>query len=208
MASKKGNDYFSMFVEMVDTAVKAVEQLSNALHNFDPANTLQQQMDDLHAVESTGDRQKHLLLQKLTKEFITPIEREDILSLANELDDVTDSIEDILLNLYMYNIQTIRPEALEFIVIVEQCCKELRTVMTQFGNFKKSDTLKSSIVELNRLEEVGDRLYTQAVHTLYVEQENLYETIGWTEVYRCFEKCCDTCEHVSDVVESAVMGNS
>jgi len=203
----KENNYFDMFVEMVDISNQAAEKLGAILNDFQP-KTLSQQIDALHGIESLGDSQKHQMMETLAKEFIAPIEREDIMDLANEIDDVTDSVEDVLRKIYMYNIQYILPEALEFMKLVRQCCKELHTIMREFSSFKKSKTIRDSIIELNRLEELGDKLYLDAVHMLYVQKGDPFETVAWTEVFNSFEKCCDTCEHVADVVSGVIMKNT
>ena len=108
----------------------------------------------------------------------------------------------------MYNIQTIRPEALDFVDVIVQCCNALKKTMEDFQNFRKSTTIHDSIVEINRLEEVGDRLYTEAVRSLYLNCQNPIETVSWTEIFDRLESCCDACEHVANVVESVVMKNT
>jgi len=207
MSGKKDNIYFEMFVEMSEISNQAVKKLKEVLHDFHP-DKLGGTMKELHDIESAGDECKHKLMEKLAKEFITPIEREDIMALADELDDVTDAIEDILLKIYMYNIQMILPDALEFMQIIENCCKELTHVMKEFPNFKKSKTINDSIIEINHLEELGDKLYLDSVHALYVKKGDPLEITAWREVYSCFEKCCDTCEHVADVVADVIMKNT
>ena len=203
----KNNDYFELFIELVDFCVAAAENLSETLHNFD-ANKLPETMKLLHAVEHNADVKKHEMIKKLTAEFITPIEREDIILLSQEIDDVTDSIEDVLLKIYMFNITEIREEALEFCKIITNCCKAIKMVMENFHNFKKSADLRTNLIEINRLEEEGDELYTNAVRRLYTTSKDPIEIIAWTETFRRFEQCCDNCEDIADVVESVIMKNS
>lgn len=205
--AKNHNDYFKMFENMVVTSCRAAGKLQSVLSNYSMED-LDDNMKALHKIESEGDSQKHHLMKTLAKEFITPIEREDILQLADEIDDVTDSIEDILLKMYMYNVKEIQPNAIAFSDIIVQCCGELLSTMKEFATFKKSKTIHNSIIEMNRLEETGDQLYIQAVRTLYSERRDPLDTMVWTELYGCFEKCCDTCEHVVDVVEGVIMKNT
>lgn len=207
MAKTAGNDYFQMFVTMTEISCKITEKLQDILKNFE-VDSLFAQMEQLHSFENEGDREMHSLLEKLAKEFITPIERDDILTLAREIDDVTDSVEDVLQRIYMYNISEISEEAHAFVDIILRCCRELQNIMLEFRNFKKSKTLHASIVEVNRLEEEGDKLFIEAVRKLYTEKNDIYATIAWTEVYACLEKCCDKCEHVANIVEGVVMNNT
>ncbi|MEG0017394.1 MAG: DUF47 family protein, partial [Hydrogenoanaerobacterium sp.] len=104
--------------------------------------------------------------------------------------------------------KSMRPEALKFTDVILKCCITLKTVMEEFRNFRKSTTIQASIIEINRLEEVGDALYSTAMRELYLNCTNPIEIIAWTQTLDCFEKCCDACEHVANVVESVIMKNS
>ncbi|WP_312642140.1 DUF47 family protein [Hydrogenoanaerobacterium sp.] len=207
MGNKKDYNYYDMFVKMVDYSCQAAEMLHDVLTNFD-ADKLHDKITEMHNLEHGADMCKHDMMNKLVREFITPIEREDIMELAQELDEVTDNIEDVLLRVYMYNITAIRPEALEFSNVIVSCCKALKKAMEDFHNFRKSTTVQTSIIEINRLEEVGDKLYTESVRRLYVNCKDPIEIIAWTETLDRLEKCCDACEHAANVVESVIMKNS
>ena len=207
MSSKKDYNYYDMFVKMVDYSCQSAEILHNLFTNFD-TEQLQEKIVEMHNLEHGADMCKHDMMNKLVREFITPIEREDIMELAQELDEVTDNIEDVLLRVYMYNITTIHPEALEFSNVIVSCCKALKKAMEEFHNFRKSTTVQTSIIEINRLEEVGDKLYTESARKLYVNCKDPIEIIAWTETLDRLEKCCDACEHAANVVESVIMKNS
>lgn len=206
-ATKKDNDYFGIFVEMVEYSCLAARNLQETLNNFDPEK-LPDTMRFLHHIEHTADIVKHDMMTQLVKEFITPIEREDIMEMAQQIDNVTDCIEDVLMRIYMYNIKTILPEALEFADTIVKCCDELKKIVEEFPHFRKSTTIHGHIVQVNYLEEVGDKIYTEAVHTLYSTEHTVLEIIGWTETFERLEKCCDACEDVADVVESVIMKNA
>ena len=207
MGRKKDHDYFSMLVDGVSYACSAAELLHNDLQHFEP-DKLPQHIDEMHKIEHTADLAKHDMLEKLLKEFITPIDREDILELAGAIDDVTDSLEDVLLRMYMYNITALREEALQFSTIIIQCCSEMKTMMEEFSNFRKSKKIKDTIIEINRLEEEGDKLFTQALHRLYASPNDPTEIMVWTSLYDQLEHCCDLCEDVADVVERVILTNS
>ena len=80
--------------------------------------------------------------------------------------------------------------------------------MQEFADFKKSKTLHGLIVEINALEEEGDRVYMEIMRRLHSEVTDPLEIIAWREIYNYLEKCCDACEHVADVVESVMMKNT
>ena len=166
MTGKRDHLYFELLQEGVRYAVEAAAQLQNDLEHFD-ASVLNQQIDTMHELEHQADLTKHQAMEKLIREFITPLEREDILGLTSAIDDVTDSIEDVLLRLYMFNIHELRPDALEFSRIVAQCCAALQDLMDEFPHFRKSKTIREKIIEINHLEEIGDRLFTRKPCTAF-----------------------------------------
>jgi len=169
---------------------------------------LAENMNALHAVEHSADARKHQIMKKLVKEFITPIEREDIMSLCDKIDDVTDAIDDVLMRIYMNNITRIRDDVIPFTDLIIKCCDILKQIMDEFPNFKKSNSLMQHIITLTTLEEEGDRLYMTAMRRLHTQSADPVEIITWREVYEFLEKCCDACEHAADVVESVIMKNT
>ena len=80
--------------------------------------------------------------------------------------------------------------------------------MTDFVDFKKSKELHRLIIEINALEEEGDKLFIDSMRRLHIEVKDPLEVIAWREIYIYLEKCCDACEHVADAVESVIMKNS
>jgi len=208
MAKKKTDTYFSAFENMVAISIKAVEKLEEILKNFN-VDALPERLDELHVIESEGDKAKHTILETLAKDFVTPIDREDIFNIVSEIDDVTDAVEDVLIKIYMYNIRSITSHALEFAAIARKCCHMLGDVMSHFSRYRQAkDELHKSIIAINDMEENGDDLYIRAMHALYTAQGDPLETMGWTEIYGCLENCCDNCEDVADVIEGVIMKNS
>ena len=207
MAKKTENNYFLMMKEAAVCANEAAVMLNKILHNHNPA-TLADMKSEIHVIENRGDALRRSLVEKLVKEFITPIERDDIMALADQLDDVIDGVEEVVLKMYMYNVKNIRPEALEFADLVEQSTASLITVFDEFENFRKSKDLKDAIIEINRLEEVGDALYTKSIRRLYENGADIMDVIAWTEIFNCLESACDVCEHTADLVELVILRNT
>ncbi|MFA5636979.1 MAG: DUF47 family protein [Anaerovoracaceae bacterium] len=201
------DNYFNTFVKLVEFSCKSARLLIEVMTDYQPEK-LEERMREMHEIEHSADLEKHLMIERLAREFITPIEREDIMELADQIDNVTDSIEDVLMRLYMFNITVIRKDALDVAIIIEQACEALKKALEEFSNFRKSKTLHKHIVEVNRLEEVGDKIYTEATRRLYVSEMNPVAVSAWTHVFHILEKACDSCEDVSDVIESVMMKNS
>ncbi len=207
MAKKQDAFYFETFVASVDCACQAATILNDTLHNFQP-DTLPEQLHSIHAVEHAADCKKHELMEVLVKAFITPIEREDIMLLSQNIDDLVDQIEDVLIRLYCNNIQSIRPDALQTADLLIKSCTAVRALMVEFADFKHSKKLREQIININSLEEEADKLFIASIRDLHVNCSDPLEVFNWHELYRYLEHCIDACEHIADIVESVIMKNS
>ncbi len=204
---KKKTNYFQLLKDLPLYTQSAAEYLQNSLLEFEP-DTLAKSLEEMHAIEHSADLALHVLSEKLAREFITPIERQDIFSIANMIDDVTDSIEDVLMCLYMYNISSLRKESLAFAEVIVACSNELITLMSEFQDFRTSDDIRGPIIEINDLEEQGDAIYVHSIRTLFEERRDPIEVVAWMEIFSRLETCCDNFENVSQTVEHVIMKNT
>ena len=207
MAKKQDSFYFDSFYSCIDYSCQAAHLLDEVMRTFSPGD-IGERLAEMHAIEHGADVKKHELLNVLAKAFITPIEREDILLLSQNIDEVTDQIEDVLLRLYCNNVQVVRPDALKLAEVMIRCCEEGKKMTQEFADFKHSKTLHTHIVNINTLEEEADALFISSLRTLHTTCTDPLEIIVWREIYTYMEKCVDACEHVADTVESVVMKNS
>ena len=208
MAKARKNDpYFNDFVTLANFACQAAEYLQISLKDFLPS-TLSDRRKAMHEIEHAADMVRHNLTGRLVKEFVAPIDREDITNLAAQLDDVIDKIEDVLIRIYMYNVKSIHPSAVNFADVIVKCCNAMQRAMTEFTNFQKSTSLRDIIIEVNTLEEEGDTLYIDSMHDMYTKGGDPIEIMVWSELFDRFEDCCDACEHVADLLELISMKNS
>lgn len=204
----KGNEYnyFDLFVKLVGYSYQASDMLSDMIKKFNPSH-ISVMMEEMHKIEHGADIEIHNMKKHLTKEFITPIDREDILNIAYTIDDITDCIEDVLIKAYMFNILRMPPKSMDFAVIISKSCETLKKLTTEFSNFKKSDKVYKYISEVKSLEEDGDRVYKMAVRNLYTGRFEESHLLAYTEIYECLEECNDACEHASEMIESVIMKN-
>lgn len=207
MSKKQDEFYFNNFIECTEFSCQAAYLLKNILREFKPEN-MEKTLSDIHAIEHGADDKKHQMTDKLARAFITPIEREDIVSLSHNIDELTDKIEEVFIRIYINNVRTIKREAMQMLDIVIQCCEEVCSLMKEFANFKVSKELKNHIIRINSLEEEADQLYIASMRKLHTETQDVLEVLAWREIYSYLEKCADACEHVADVVGSVVMKNS
>ena len=112
MAKKDNNFYFDTFAKGIYYAYDAAVLLQNYFNDFNTAD-IKAKIDEMHSIEHSADEVKHEMMRKLMKEFLPPIEREDIVSLAQNLDDITDTIEDVFLRIYICDIDTVKQVFIE-----------------------------------------------------------------------------------------------
>lgn len=207
MLRKKDVNYFDTFVELACYTCKAADLLNRIMNSYD-AEQMHSKMKEMHDIEHSGDEARHKMIRRLAREFITPIEREDIMAMADSIDTVTDTIEDVLMRMYMYNIKKVTGHARKMTEIILKCCNSMKIALDEFKNFRKSPKLHELIIEINRLEEEGDALYTEATRQLYKNCTDYKELAAWDTTYHYLEECCDACEDVADVIENVIMKNS
>lgn len=198
-------NYFDGFIKMSEKAKECADYLSNSMNSYDK-NTLEKQTEEIHDIEHRSDLIKHEIMANLVKEFLPPIEREDITNIIHYLDNVVDNIEDILVKMYILNLDSVTDEALEFSKLIVSCVEMLAKCVEEFPNYKKSKKLKELIVEVNSIEEEGDRLYIKTMRDLY-KNDNIDYIIRWSKIYDLMEKCLDSCETVADELEVVMLKN-
>lgn len=205
--NKDDKFYFENFLECADLAKTASNYLVECLENYD-VNKLPDMLEKMHTFEHNADIKKHEMTEALAKAFVTPIDREDLDILSQQLDDVLDTLEEILQKFYIYNIKQIEPAAIEFAKNLVKSCETLVQIMSEFENFKKSKNMHTLIVFCNDVEEECDKLYLATMHNLTRNSTDVLTTISWYEIFEGFEACADACEHVSECVGSVIMKNT
>ncbi len=200
-------DYFDQFALCVTKAQEAAAALSAAVAM--EAAGRGQALDALHCTEQEADALRRQALDRLAREFLPPVEREDIVTLYNTLDDVVDDIEEVLRRMCLYRVGEALPAAAEFAALVERCCEALGKLAAELPHFRRSQALFPAIEAVSKLEEDGDALHFKAVRELFTAQAvDPLTVIAWKEVLDALETCCDDCEHVADAVESVVLKNT
>ncbi len=207
MANKADKFYFENFIAAAECSKQAAECLANYLKNFD-STELRTYLVDIHKIEHAGDSKKHEMNAALAKAFVTPVDREDLALISNNIDHVTDGIEEVVQRLYVDRISTILPEAIVFADKIVESCTLMTDMLREFENFKKPAKLREMIIELGNKEEECDELYLKSLLAIREHCTDTLDIIFWREIYDYFEKCADACEHVGDCIETVVMKNT
>jgi len=199
--------YFENFIEAADCSLKAANYLVECLENYDYAN-IKDMLYKMHEIEHTGDTKKHDMSAALAKAFVTPVDREDLALISKNIDDVTDTIEEILQRFYIDKIEVITEDAVTFAKKLVVCCSTMKDMLSEFENFRKPAKLHQMIIELNNAEEDCDRFYLEAALNVRTHCADRLDIIFWREIYDHMEDCADACEHVADCVDTVVMKNT
>lgn len=209
MAKKDRFNYFDAFESQVAVAEEEIEVLIEAIENFSTADNLQPVLEKAHEIEHRGDEINHIILTNVSTDFITPIERGDIIELAQNLDTLTDMIEGIIQRFYMFDIHFMHPQAIEFAQIIRKSLKALRKAMGTFREFKKVKKIRAMVEDVNQLEEQADALYVKTIRHLYTVDalNDAVRVEVWSRLFDRLEATCDACETVADTMATIMLKN-
>jgi len=194
--------YFDLFIETTDIICKSAKMLEELMSNY---VNIPEKINSIEEVEHECDQHVHKILNLLNTSFITPIDREDIHLIAKELDNIVDAIEATAHRFRMYNVTGIREDALKLAKLIVESAEELRNVMAELKNMKRSDVMMKRIIEVNRIEDDGDTIFRNAIAKLFISETDSVEVIKWKEIYEYLENTLDACEDVANIVEGVVM---
>jgi len=207
MKKKEEYNYFDEFAKNSKYIVNSAEILKDTLVNYSEEK-LEENIVKVHKLENDADQALHKMRNYLIKDFLPPIDREDIVLIGHRLDDIEDYIDEILINFNILNIKTVREDAVEFTDLLIECTKSVEDALENFKNFKKVELVKEKTIAINVLEEKADKLFEKVMKKLYKEETDSVEIIKWTTIYNCMENATDACEKIADCLEDVVMKNS
>jgi hypothetical protein len=156
--------------------------------------------------EHEGDRITHDIIDRLNHTFVTPIDREDILALASALDDIVDYTEEVADYLGLYRIEAPMDQAISLARVLSQACQEIGKAIPLLRGFKPE--ISEHTMEVNRLENDGDRITREAVASLFDARIDPMVVIRWKDIFERLEAAIDSTEHVADILYGIVIKNS
>lgn len=196
---KKNNYFYDSFTNLMDFALEAMSILTKGLEDFQNINLLDFK-NNVHKVEHEADVLKHEYEEKLAKEFITPIDREDIFVLYDNIDDLIDSIDEVSYKLYLRN-YTLLPNNLNIMIEKSfEAIKSLKEIFVNFRNIDKKSIMDPLINKVIVIEEEMDKIYEENVHDLYVESNDYDKNRTFEKVYSYFEYITDKCRDVCKTI--------
>jgi uncharacterized protein len=191
--------FFDDFVAMAEQISLAATMLEEMLA---PEKPIWDKADQIKEVEHKCDFLTHEIIQRLHRTFVTPLDREDIHTLARSLDDVMDAIDASASVVRLYSIERVRPDARELARIIKASADEMVKALKALERRKG---VAEPAVEINRLENEADRVHEAAVRRLFQDERDPIEIMKWKEIIDFLEDATDRCEDVANVVEGVVV---
>ncbi|HEY1523070.1 MAG TPA: DUF47 family protein [Solirubrobacteraceae bacterium] len=201
MLAPSGREYFALFEEAGANVERSAELLDQLLANYPENRELAQ---ELGVCEHTGDRITHDLIHHLNHTFVTPIDREDVYRLAGALDDIVDYTEEVADYLGVYRVEAPMAQAQEMAKILLKSCREIAKALPLLRGFQD---ISKYTIEINRLENQGDRLIREALGALFDTGIDPMVVIRWKDLYERLEDAIDATETAANIMENIVIKN-
>jgi hypothetical protein len=192
----RDQQFFELFIDLARRVTAAARLLDKM---FAEPQNLQQHAASIKDLEHEADVITHTVIERIHKVFITPIDREDIHLLVQELDEVIDMIDGCARRAQMFQIREVRDGARRLSEVLVRATEAIEWAVT---SMKQSKIVEARSREVKRLEEEGDALYNAAVGELFAGTPDPLEVIKWKELYDTMERAVDQCEDVANVLES------
>ena len=198
----RDREFFDLFEEAGGNILRAADLLDQMLRGYPDNADLAR---DILICEQEGDRITHDIIRRLNEMFVTPIDREDIYELASALDDIVDYTEEVADYLGLYKIEAPMEQSQRMAHVLLQACRQLAEAMPRLRDF--SD-ISHYTVEINRLENDGDRIMREAMAALFDNGIDPMVVIRWKDIYERLESAIDATERVANILEGIVIKNS
>jgi predicted phosphate transport protein (TIGR00153 family) len=198
----RDREYFDLFEEAGQNILRAADLLDRMLRNYPDSKELAR---EILICEQEGDRITHDIIDRLNHTFVTPIDREDILALASALDDIVDYTEEVADYLGLYKIEAPMDQAIKLAHVLLQATRQIAEAIPRLRGFRD---ISHYTVEINRLENDGDRITREAVASLFDSGIDPMVVIRWKDLFERLEAAIDAAERVANILEGIVVKNS
>ena len=207
---REGN-FFEMFNQHADRIVEAARAFSQLVANYSDPHLRDKYNQDVDNAERAADRVTQDVNRLIHKTFITPIDREQIHSLINTMDDVVDLLQDATETMQLYDVRAMTDEVIRLGEISVKCCERVQHAVSLIANLSKPSAHEAALKtceEIDRLESDADRVMRSAMSKLFREEVDVRELIKLKTIYELLESVSDRCKDVAGTVEAIVLENS
>ena len=198
----RGGDFFDLFEESARNVVKAAQDLKQIIDTW---KHVEERVAEITELEHRGDTITHRIMAQLNRTFVTPFDREDIALLAHSLDDIVDFIHAAADAMLLYKVDPPSERAKQLADIIVQAAAEVERTMPHLRHRAELKQIVERCVEINRLENMADRVFRSAMAELFDDTTDMAQVIKWREIYEHMESATDRCEDVADVLEGVAL---
>ncbi|WP_019534019.1 DUF47 domain-containing protein [Paenibacillus ginsengihumi] len=198
---KNDTDFLLLLIKASENTLQAAQIFRNAVMGDEPPASYYPQLKEL---ESQGDEITHQIFKGLNKVFITPLDREDIMELASKVDDVMDGIEATIARFDYMKITKSDKYMKDFSAVLVSCCQHILDAFKLLSK-KKYMQITEHTVQINSLENEGDRLMREGIREIFHNPTDPYHDFKLKEMYERLEQATDACEDVANILESVVL---
>ncbi len=194
--------FFDLFEEGARNMVKASQVLRGMIDTWEFVGG---RVAEITELEHQGDTITHQIMAQLNRTFVTPFDREDIALLAHTMDDVIDFIHAAADAMLIYKIESPTQRAKELADIIVQAAAEVERAVGKLRRHADLKRIPEYCVEINRLENMADRVFRSAMAELFDDTTDIAQVIKWREIYEHMESATDRCEDVANVLEGVAL---
>ncbi|MGH6649087.1 DUF47 domain-containing protein [Aquabacterium sp.] len=207
---REGN-FFELFNQHATHTVAAAHAFANLVKHYNDPILREKYTQEVDGAENSADDVTREVNKLLHKTFITPIDREQIHSLINTMDDVADLIHGAAETMALYDVRTMTDEIIRLTELGVKCCERLRSAVSllhDIGNAKTAEAALKTCEEIDQLESDADRVLRAAMSKLFREEPDVRELIKLKAIYEMLETVTDKCEDVANLIEGVILENS
>lgn len=203
MAIKKVDPFYEKLQTLAAEILAAAEDYAKLLHGYPDTFSM---IPLMKVHETTADKYVGSIMKQLYTSFITPFDRGDISDLALAMDDIVDNMQGVSIRLDLFNIQKIRPEAVQLADLTLEAAREFKTLIDLLPDYKKDSRVMEQALKLSDLEDAGDAAYHEGIRRLFADDKRAgRECVTWLRLFDRMEGCLDSCDDAAGIIRSVVM---
>ena len=197
--------FFDLFDEGSAVLNRAADRFLDMVTKFD---RLQERSNEIKEDEHACDDVVRRIITVLDSTFITPLDREDIHTLATRLDDILDNMEETAHRFVTFRIDKPTPAAEAMAKIIHESCKRVTEALGLCRNMKDVAGIQARLREIHRLENEADRIYRESDGALFADPPDILLLIKWRELYGWLEDTVDACKDLATTISEVVIKGS
>jgi uncharacterized protein len=197
--------FYEYFEKESKNLLEGAKVLQKLLDNYE---NVEDGVAQITEIEHRGDFIVHEVTNLLPRTLITPIDGDDIQRLVCVVDDALDAVQAATVQMSIYQITEVKKFARRQAHLIVESAQQLDRAISQLHDKKKYDEVQACIVEINTLENNGDRVLQDAVSDLVEHRDDLFEFIRWKEIYELLEETLDRIEDAGDVIQKVMIANA